>query len=209
MGIDFNLAPTTSKLELIRRQKKGLGHEFLLPMNCRRCVIGHQLYVPFRGAAIPQRSNSVRFHREFRSHSFVKRPDDEFEHPNGDPVDLTVGWAKGTSSVGYSRRFSSNWDSIFAKKPDPLPMDDGAGQHAVPGRGGAHDAGGVEALLRSGSGPLDISAGAPPAFWERRTHALLVTLVSARRLKVDELRRGIEVFAQHSYITLRVASACC
>lgn len=83
-----------------------------------------------------------------------------------------------------------------------LPIDDGAGQWAVPvGKGdpghlGSHDVGGVESLL--GGRPLDL-ADRPPAMWERQTHALLVLLVSSGQFTVDELRRGIEALPPALY----------
>ncbi|KAL1507620.1 hypothetical protein AB1Y20_007239 [Prymnesium parvum] len=75
----------------------------------------------------------------------------------------------------------------------PLPVDDGAGQWRLQG---PHDVGGAAALL---DGRIDTSPGAPPAFWERRAHALLVHLVGSGRLKVDELRRGIEQLDEKRY----------
>jgi nitrile hydratase len=73
-----------------------------------------------------------------------------------------------------------------------LPMDDGAGQWRLRG---PHDVGGQASLLQ---GPLDIS-GRAPAFWECRTHALLVELAATEKITVDELRRGIEELDEQRY----------
>ena len=75
-----------------------------------------------------------------------------------------------------------------------LPIDDGAGQWRLRG---PHDVGGLASLLDDG--PLDITGGPPPAFWERRTHALLVQLVATKNLRTDELRRGIEELDERRY----------
>ena len=32
---------------------------------------------------------------------------------NGDPTDITASLAKGTSRVGYSKRYADNWSRIF------------------------------------------------------------------------------------------------
>ena len=71
-------------------------------------------------------------------------------------------------------------------------MDDGAGQCCLRG---PHDVGGQASLLQ---GTLDIS-GSAPAFWECRTHALLVELAATGKMTVDELRRGIEELDEQRY----------
>ena len=89
-----------------------------------------------------------------------------------------------STQLSHRRRFSSR---------PPLPVDDGAGQWRLQG---PHDVGGLSSLL---DGPLDLSGGPPPAFCERRTHALLVTLAATNKIRVDELRRGIEELDEQRY----------
>ena len=74
-----------------------------------------------------------------------------------------------------------------------LPVDDGAGQWRLRG---PHDVGGQASLLQ---GPLDISGRSALAFWECRTHALLVELAATEKITVDELRRGIEELDEQRY----------
>lgn len=66
-----------------------------------------------------------------------------------------------------------------------FPVDDGAGQRAIDR---PFDVGGASALLGA---RLDLSESKLD-HWEIETHALLVTLVGSSKLKVDELRSGIE-----------------
>eukprot|EP00929_Paragymnodinium_shiwhaense_P021049 TRINITY_DN13833_c0_g1_i1.p1 TRINITY_DN13833_c0_g1~~TRINITY_DN13833_c0_g1_i1.p1 ORF type:complete len:495 (+),score=66.82 TRINITY_DN13833_c0_g1_i1:56-1486(+) len=85
---------------------------------------------------------------------------------------------------------------MTAAEPLKLPIDDGCGQWPVgvgkgrqsPGYSGVHDVGGIDALLK---GPLDVREK-PSEFWERQTHALVVSLIGAEKMKVDEMRRTIE-----------------
>ena len=84
-----------------------------------------------------------------------------------------------------------------------LPVDDGCGQWPVgvgrgsksPGYSGVHDVGGVDALLAA---RLDTSEP-PYDYWERTTHALLVTLIGKRHLTVDQLRRAVEQLHPEHY----------
>ena len=84
-----------------------------------------------------------------------------------------------------------------------LPVDDGCGQWPVgvgrgsksPGYSGAHDVGGIESLLAA---RLDTSEP-PYDYWERTTHALLVTLIGKRHLTVDQLRRAVEQLHPEHY----------
>lgn len=57
---------------------------------------------------------------------------------------------------------------------------------------GYHDLGGRDA------GPIDRSEHVY-AFWEKRTHALLVLLNERGLMTVDELRRGIETLGEAEY----------
>lgn len=76
-----------------------------------------------------------------------------------------------------------------ARRPErslaSFPLDDGAGQWAVDR---PFDVGGASSLLGA---RLDLSE-TKLDHWEIQTHALLVTLVGSSKLKVDELRSGIE-----------------
>ena len=84
-----------------------------------------------------------------------------------------------------------------------LPVDDGCGQWPVgvgrgsksPGYSGVHDVGGVEALLAARLDTRD----RPYDYWERTTHALLVTLIGKRHLSVDQLRRAVEQLHPEHY----------
>ena len=84
-----------------------------------------------------------------------------------------------------------------------LPVDDGCGQWPVgigrgsksPGYSGVHDVGGIEALLAA---RLD-TRERPYDYWERTTHALLVTLIGKRHLTVDQLRRAVEQLHPEHY----------
>ena len=84
-----------------------------------------------------------------------------------------------------------------------LPVDDGCGQWPVgvgrgsksPGYSGAHDVGGIESLLAA---RLD-TRERPYDYWERTTHALLVTLIGKRHLSVDQLRRAVEQLHPEHY----------
>ena len=84
-----------------------------------------------------------------------------------------------------------------------LPVDDGCGQWPVgvgrgsksPGYSGVHDVGGIESLLAA---RLDTSEP-PYDYWERTTHALLVTLIGKRHLSVDQLRRAVEQLHPEHY----------
>ena len=84
-----------------------------------------------------------------------------------------------------------------------LPVDDGCGQWPVgvgrgsksPGYSGAHDVGGIESLLAA---RLDTHER-PYDYWERTTHALLVTLIGKRHLSVDQLRRAVEQLHPEHY----------
>ena len=106
---------------------------------------------------------------------------------------------------------------------EPLfPIDDGAGQWAVPpptadphaagnepGYGGAHDLGGIADLL----GAVVDTSERDYTFWERRMHAVLVLAVSRKLLSVDELRLGIEAmlpehYASWGYYEKWAASTC-
>lgn len=84
-----------------------------------------------------------------------------------------------------------------------LPFDDGAGQFSLkvvnPLSSGPHDVGGLPSLLND---EIDLSDRGL-SFWERRTHATLVLLVSKGLITVDELRRGIEALPMDTY-----ASSC-
>lgn len=71
-----------------------------------------------------------------------------------------------------------------------FPFEDGAGALSV------HDVGGAEALA---SAPVPKS-DKPLQRWEVETHALLVLLVSASKMKVDELRAGIEALEPVKYL---------
>ena len=81
----------------------------------------------------------------------------------------------------------------FRRISTALPVDDGAGQWRLRG---PHDVGGQASLLQ---GPLDVSGRSAPAFWECRTHALLVELAATEKITVDELRRGIEELDKQRY----------
>ena len=84
-----------------------------------------------------------------------------------------------------------------------LPVDDGCGQWPVgvgrgsksPGYSGVHDVGGIESLLAA---RLD-TRERPYDYWERTTHALLVTLIGKRHLTVDQLRRAVEQLHPEHY----------
>eukprot|EP00929_Paragymnodinium_shiwhaense_P028605 TRINITY_DN16557_c0_g1_i1.p1 TRINITY_DN16557_c0_g1~~TRINITY_DN16557_c0_g1_i1.p1 ORF type:complete len:486 (-),score=68.20 TRINITY_DN16557_c0_g1_i1:360-1817(-) len=92
---------------------------------------------------------------------------------------------------------------MVAAEPMKLPIDDGCGQWPVgvgkglqsPGYSGVHDLGGVDALLK---GPLDVR-DKPVEFWERQTHALVVSLIGAGKMKVDEMRRTMEHLHPEQY----------
>ena len=91
-------------------------------------------------------------------------------------------------SGGVQSGFVQPWRGLANQA---IPLDDGAGQFCLQrGSNGPHDVGGIRSLLNA---PLDTGDGPSATFWERRTHALLVSLVGSRHMKVDELRRGIEV----------------
>jgi len=82
-------------------------------------------------------------------------------------------------------------------------VDDGCGQWPVgvgrgsksPGYSGVHDVGGIESLLAA---RLD-TRERPYDYWERTTHALLVTLIGKRHLTVDQLRRAVEQLHPEHY----------
>ena len=97
----------------------------------------------------------------------------------------------------YQRSSQLRMSCLRHASSSALPVDDGAGQWRLPP--GPHDVGGLESLLHDG--PLDLTGGPPPAFWERRTHALLVQLVATNHLRTDELRRGIEQLDERRYRT--------
>ena len=90
------------------------------------------------------------------------------------------------------------------------PIDDGAGQFSLwdhcSKSNGPQDVGGLKELLQ---GPLDVSDGPKATFWQRRTHALLVTLVGSRHMRVDELRRGIEALDREKYANWGISIYCC
>ena len=68
-----------------------------------------------------------------------------------------------------------------------VPLDDGCGQLSIRDAARPFDVGGEE----SWSGDLNTSPK-PMARWELETHALFLSLVKKRMMKVDELRAGVE-----------------
>jgi hypothetical protein len=76
-----------------------------------------------------------------------------------------------------------------------LPIDDSGGQFGVPGKLGAHDVGGSDLFL---SKQVDASEK-PIKFWEQKTHAAVVSLVSQGLLSIDLLRRSVEGLDYEDY----------
>ena len=108
---------------------------------------------------------------------------------------LATAAALGASSVVFTVEPTRSVSSV--------PIDDGAGQFSIcldgssaPGYGGAHDVGGVEALMGK---KVDVTEK-PTMLWEQQTHALLVQLVAKKLLTVDELRRHVEALEPVHYV---------
>ena len=102
-------------------------------------------------------------------------------------------------SLGYQQVYHRS----LCDERGALPLDDSAGQWAVgvgkgrlsPGYSGAHDLGGVEALLQEAVDAKDKGY----SHWERQMHAVLLVLVSKGLMSVDEMRRGIEQLHPEHY----------